>query len=259
MRVQQLFDLTGRVALVTGGGRGLGHAIALGLAEAGADVFVASRKRANCEAAAREIEALGRRAWALEVELGDPASVEALADRIFAETPRLDVLVNNSAVAWVAPTLEYPLDAWDRTFHVNVRGPWQLTRRAAAHMAERGGGSIIQIGSANSYQGDHERGQSIVAYNASKGALRALVKDLAVKLAPHRVRVNAIAPGAFQTAMMRGVDAEPERRAALIARIPQQRIGGEDDIKGAAVFLASDASAYVTGATLVVDGGMLAL
>ena len=259
MRVQELFDLSGRCALVTGGGRGLGRAIALGLAEAGADVFIASRKRENCEKAAREIEALGRRAWPLAVDLGEPDSVEALADQVLATTPRLHVLVSNSALAWVAPTLDYPLDAWERTFDVNVRGTWQLTRRAAAHMAERGGGSIIQITSANSYQGDHERRQSIVAYNASKGALRALVKDLAVKLAPHGIRVNAIAPGAFQTDMMRGVDADPERREALVARIPQHRIGGDDDIKGAAVFLASDAAAYVTGATLVVDGGMLAL
>src|SRR5262245_18172027 len=259
MRVQQLFDLSGRRALVTGGGRGLGRAIALGLAEAGADVFVASRKRENCEAAAREIEALGRRAWPLAVDLGDPGSVEALADRVLAETPRLHVLANNSALAWVAPTLDYPLDAWQRTFDVNVRGTWELTRRIAAHMAERGGGSIIQITSANSYQGDHERRQVIVAYNANKGALRAMIKDLAVKFAPHGIRVNAIAPGAFKTDMMRGVDADPERRAALLARIPQQRIAGDDDIKGAAVFLASDAAAYVTGATLVVDGGMLAL
>lgn len=259
MRVQQLFDLSGRCALVTGGGRGLGRAIALGLAEAGADLFIASRKRENCEAAAREIEALGRRAWPLEVDLGDPASVEALADQVLAATPRLHILVNNSALAWVAPTLEYPLEAWDRTFAVNVRGMWQLTKRAAVHMAQCGGGSIIQISSANSYQGDHEQRQAIVAYNASKGAVRALVKDLAVKLAPQRIRVNAIAPGAFQTAMMRGVDSDPERRELLLGRIPQRRIAGDDDIKGAAVFLASDASAYVTGATLVVDGGMLAL
>jgi gluconate 5-dehydrogenase len=259
VQTHELFDLSGRCALVTGGGRGLGRAIARGLAEAGADVFIASRKRANCEAAAREIEAIGRRAWPLEVDLGQPAAIDAMFDQVLAATPRLHVLVNNSAMAWVAPTLSYPLDAWERTFDVNVRGTWQLTQRAAAHMAEHGGGSIIQITSANSYQGDHERRQSIVAYNASKGALRALIKDLAVKLAPHAIRVNAIAPGAFQTDMMRGVDADPERHEALLARIPQRRIGGDDDIKGAAVFLASDASAYVTGATLVVDGGMLAL
>jgi gluconate 5-dehydrogenase len=259
VRVQQLFDLSGRWALVTGGGRGLGRAIALGLAEAGADLILASRKRENCEAVAREIEALGRRALVFSVDLGDSASVAAFAADALAAVPRIHVLVNNSALAWVAPTLEYPLEAWDKTFQVNVRGPWQLTQRIAARMAEQGGGSIVEVSSANSYQGDHERRQAIVAYNASKGAVRALVKDLAVKLAPHRIRVNAIAPGAFQTAMMRGVDADPERREMLVSRIPQRRIGGDDDIKGAAVFLASDAAAYVTGATLVVDGGMLAL
>ncbi len=259
MRVQQLFDLDGRTALVTGGGRGLGRFIALGLAEAGADVAVASRKRENVEAVAREIEQLGRRAWALEADLSDEASIDALADRVFAETGRLHILINNAAVAWAAPTLDYPLSGWDKTFAVNVRGLWQLSQRVARHMAERGGGSIIHVTSDDAYQGDKEEHQSIIAYHASKGAVRSLVKDMAVKLAPHGIRVNAISPGAFQTDMMRAVDADPARRAHILDRIPQRRIGGEDDVKGVAVFLASDAAAFVTGTTVVVDGGMLAL
>jgi gluconate 5-dehydrogenase len=126
-------------------------------------------------------------------------------------------------------------------------------------MAERGGGSIIHVTSDDAYQGDEEEHQSIIAYHASKGAVRSLVKDMAVKLAAHGIRVNAISPGAFQTDMMRPIEADPARRAHLLDRIPQRRIGGEDDVKGVAVFLASDAAAFVTGTTLVVDGGMLAL
>lgn len=259
MRVPELFDLAGRTALVTGGGRGLGRFIALGLAEAGADVAVASRKRGNVEAVAREIEALGRRAWALEADLADEASIDALADRVLAEVGRLHVLVNNAAVAWAAPTLDYPLAGWDRTFAVNVRGLWQLSQRVARHMAEQGGGSIIHVTSDDAYQGDKEENQAIIAYHASKGAVRSLLKDMAVKLAPHGIRVNAISPGPFQTDMMRPVEGDPERLAHLLDRVPQRRIGGEDDVKGVAVFLASDAAAFVTGATLVVDGGMLAL
>lgn len=259
MRVQQLFDLSGRTALVTGGGRGLGRFIALGLAEAGADVVVASRKRANVESVAAEIEALGRRGWALEADLGDEASIDALADDALAATGRLDVLFNNAAIAWAAPTLEYPLAGWDKTFAVNVRGLWQLSQRVARHMAEHGGGSIVHVTSDDAYQGDKEENQSIIAYHASKGAVRSLVKDMAVKLAPHGIRVNAISPGAFQTDMMKAVDGDPERRAHVLGRIPQARIGGEDDVKGVAVFLASDAAAFVTGTTVVVDGGMLAL
>ena len=126
-------------------------------------------------------------------------------------------------------------------------------------MAERGGGCIIHVGSNDAYQGDKEENQSLIAYHASKGAVRSLVKDMAVKLAPHGIRVNAISPGAFRTDMMRTTEADPVRFGHLLDRTPQRRIGDEDDIKGAAVFLASDAAAFVTGSTLVVDGGMLAL
>ena len=254
----ELFDLRGRTALVTGGGRGLGRWIALGLAESGADVVVASRKLENCEAVAAEIQALGRRGWALPVDLGDETSIAELVPRVLAVAPRVDVLVNNAALAWAAPTLEFPLAAWDRSFAVNVRGVFQLTQALARHMEEHGGGSVVNISSDNAYQGDREDRQAIVAYTASKGALRSLTKDLAVKLAPLGIRVNAISPGAFQTDMMSAIDAEPALREALLERIPLGRPGGADDIKGAAVFLASSASQFVTGTTLVVDGGMLA-
>jgi gluconate 5-dehydrogenase len=258
VHVRDLFDLTGKTALVTGGGRGLGRHIALGLAEAGADVVVASRKLANCQSVADAIEKLGRGALALEVDVGDADAAAALVDRCLAELPRLDVLVNNAALIWGAPTLEYPLEAWDRVFDVNVRGLWALSQRAARHMKEAGGGSMIHISSYSGLRGATEEGMPAIAYNASKGAVITLTKDMAVKLAPFGIRVNGIAPGAFDTDMMEHLRRDPERLRRYLATVPLARAGGEDDIKGAVVFLASDAAAYVTGHTLVVDGGTTA-
>ena len=257
MRVRQLFDLSGRTALVTGGGRGIGRHIALGLAEAGADVVVASRKLHNCEETARCLEALGRRSWAFAVDLASESQIDDLADRALAAVGRLDVLVNNAGVIWGAPTLDYPMEGWDRTFAVNVRGLWQLSQRVARHMAEAGGGSIIHISSISGFRGSLEEKEPAIAYNAAKGAVNTLTKDMAVKLAPHGIRVNAISPGAFDTDMMETLRDDEEKLARFLEQIPLNRPGGEDDVKGAAVFLASDAAAYVTGHNLVVDGGWL--
>jgi gluconate 5-dehydrogenase len=252
----RLFDLSGRTALVTGGGRGIGRHIALGLAEAGADVIVASRKRASCEETVRLVEACGRRGHALEVDLAREDQVERLADQALA-LGRLHILVNNAGVIWGAPTLEYPLAGWDKVFAVNVRALWQLSQRVARHMAEQGGGSIVHVSSISGFRGSLEEKEPAIAYNAAKGAVNTLTKDMAVKLAPHKIRVNAIAPGAFDTDMMDYVRDDPAKLARFLDQIPQKRAGGEDDVKGAAVFLASDAAAYVTGHVLVVDGGWL--
>jgi gluconate 5-dehydrogenase len=258
VHVRQLFDLTGRAALVTGGGRGIGRHIALGLAEAGADVFVASRTLASCEETARRVEGLGRRGIALQADLSKPAEVESLAERVLAATPRLQILVNNAAMVWGAPTLEYPLEGWDRVFDLNVRGLWLLSQRIARHMRDAGGGSIIHVSSISGFRGASEEGMPAIAYNASKGAVITLTRDMAAKLARHGIRVNGIAPGAFDTDMMDHLRAHPARLERYLATIPLRRAGGEDDVKGAAVFLASDASAFVTGHTLVVDGGTTA-
>ncbi len=254
MRVSELFDLTGRNALVTGGGRGLGRHIALGLAEAGADVFVASRKLENCEETAREIEKLGRRGVAIRADLSKPEEIDALADRVLSEVDRLHVLVNNAAVMWGEPTLEHTMKGWDKVFNVNVRGLWQLSQRVARHMVDAGGGNIIHVSSITAFRGAREEDEPDIAYNASKGAVATLTKEMAVKLAPYGIRVNAIAPGAFDTVMMNHV--RPDM-PGFLSKIPLGREGSGDDIKGVAVFLASDASAYVNGHSLVVDGGWL--
>ena len=259
MRVQELFDLTGKVALVTGGGRGLGRHFAIGLAEAGADVFLASRKLASCEKAAAAIEALGRRAVAIEADISKPESIEALVDRVLSEVPRIDILVNNAGTLWGAPTLDYPVKGWDRVFDLNVRGLWLLSQRVARHMKEAGGGSIIHISSVSGLKGNTEEDMPTIAYNASKGAVITLTKDMAVKLARYGIRVNGIAPGAFLSDMADHKHGDEELSASLMARVPQQRWALEDDAKGAVVFLASDAAAFVTGHTLLVDGGQGAL
>jgi NAD(P)-dependent dehydrogenase (short-subunit alcohol dehydrogenase family) len=259
VRVSELYDLSGRSALVTGGSRGIGRHMAVGLAEAGARVFVASRKLAACEAVAAEIRGSGGQAVALEADVSKPEDCEHLVARVLAATERLHVLVNNAARVWAAPALEYPLEGWDRVFDLNVRGLFALSQLAARHMRERGGGCIVNVGSISAWRAAPDAEQPVVAYNASKGAVAALTVDMAVKLAPYGIRVNCLAPGPFDTDMMNHIRHDPERMREYLKRVPLGRAGSEDDVKGAVVFLASDASRFVTGQTLVVDGGAMAL
>jgi gluconate 5-dehydrogenase len=259
VQTRELFDLEGRSALVTGGSRGIGRGIAQGLAEAGAHVFVSSRKAGACEHAAAEIREGGGRATAVAADAADPTAIDALLARVLEETPRLDIVVNNAGRVWAAPTLDYPLEGWDRVFALNVRGAFWLCRQAGRHMVAQGKGSIINVSSLSASFGASEEEQAIPAYNASKGALEALTRDLAVKLAPRGVRVNCIAPGPFDTDMFDHVRSDPQALAYHNAQVPLGRPGQADDIKGVAVFLASDAAAFVTGATLRVDGGVAAV
>ena len=258
MRSLELFDLTGKTALVTGGGRGIGRHIAAGLAEAGARVAIASRKLANLEEAAAEIRATGGDVLIFETDLAADGAPEALAEAVIAEAGRVDVLVNNSGRVWAAPTLEYPADGWDRVFDLNVRSLFLLSREIGVHMKDAGGGVIINVASISAFKGSREETQPVVAYNASKGAVVSLTRDLAVKLASHGIRVNAIAPGSFLTDMTNYVSYDEEKLARFNSTIPLGRSGEADDIKGVAVFLASDASSFMTGEIVVVDGGTMA-
>ncbi len=258
METRQLFDLSGRIAVVTGGGRGIGLDIAVGLAEAGSDVVLASRKLANCESAAEEIRKLGRRAWAMAVDMSKPAEIDAFAKHLAAAVPAVDILVNNAGVTWGAPVLDYPMEAWDKVYGINVRGLWQLSQHVARRMKDAGGGVIINVTSIGGYKGAPDLVQPAIAYNSSKGAVITLTKDMAVKFAPFGIRVNAIAPGPFLTDMMGHVRDNEHALAHMTRSVPLARTGERDDMKGVAVFLASRASAYVTGHILPVDGGIMA-
>lgn len=253
------FQLQDQVALVTGGGRGLGRYIAEGLAEAGAEVIVASRKIDNCREAAEAIRSAGGKAHAYKADVSKPEEVERLVDEILNEHGRIDVLVNNAALGWAAAFLDYPLEGWDRVFGLNVRAVFLLSQRVARHMKERGHGSIIQISSLSARFGASDEEQPVTAYMASKGAVEALTRDMAVKLAPHGIRVNAIAPGPFETDMLRHIQEDPEQRARHDRQVPMGRPGRAEDIQGVAVFLASEAASFVTGTTLTVDGGISAV
>ena len=255
MNARELFDLTGRTALVTGGGRGIGKAIATGLAEAGADVIVASRKRAACESVVETITAMGRRAWAIPSDLSKLEEIESLVTEAIDCSGRIDILVNNAAFAWGAPLLEHRPEDWDRVFDLNLRGLFFLSQGIARHMIEAGGGNIIHVSSIAALRGASDELEPSIAYTASKGALHTLTRDMAIKLAPHGIRVNALAPGAFDTDMLAYIKSDPGRHAAFLERMPLARVGEDDDAKGAVVYLASDASAFVTGQILVVDGG----
>ncbi|HPC84909.1 MAG TPA: glucose 1-dehydrogenase [Smithellaceae bacterium] len=261
MKLTDMFSLKGKVALVTGGGRGIGKFIATGLAEAGADIILTSRKIKNLEATAAELEANQKvKAVAIACDMAKEDTVDAMLKEAVAKFGRIDILVNNAGATWGAPTLDFPLEKWDQLFNVNVRGVWVLTQKVARLMKEQGGGNIINISSVMAFRGSIEEAHPAVPYNSTKAAINLLTMNLAVKLAPYKIRVNAIAPGFFHTDMMAYID-KPEFKAirdAIVNEIPLRRVGEIDDMKGAAVFLASEASRFITGHIMVVDGGQIA-
>ncbi|MGH9104979.1 MAG: SDR family oxidoreductase [Acidimicrobiales bacterium] len=256
MRVHELFDLSGKVAVVTGGGSGIGRQMADALAELGADVVVCARKLERCEQACAELARLGVRALALRCDLRQPGDAQAVVDRTLAELGRLDILVNDAGTSWGAPAEETPLGGWQKVIDVNLTGLFLMSQAAGRQMIAQGSGSIVNIASVAGLRGSPAGTLDAVAYSASKGGVISLTRDLAWKWARQGIRVNAIAPGWFPTDMSRA----PLERAggSLLSRIPLGRFGGPDDLKGAVAFLASPAGAYVTGHILVVDGGQSA-
>jgi NAD(P)-dependent dehydrogenase (short-subunit alcohol dehydrogenase family) len=248
-----VFDLTGKVALVTGATRGLGRAMAEGLARAGAAVAVNSRKPEACAAAAKEIaEETGRETMAAPCHVSDWDALPALVDAVYARFGRIDVLVNNAGInPTPKPVAEMTQEYWDKLQGVNVKGPLRLSQLVAPRMAQQGGGSIVQVITVGAYLG----GPGMSAYTAGKAALRNLTKVMAAEWAPLGVRVNAIAPGSFMTDMMRGAAELPGFLDGAANLSYQRRIADPDEIVGATVFLASRASSFVTGTVLMVTGG----
>jgi gluconate 5-dehydrogenase len=255
VNAKQLFDLTGRVAIVSGGSMGLGLQMAEALAEMGANLVLCARKRERCEEVAVRLRRLGVEVLALACDVKDKASVQAVVEETLARFGRIDILLNNAGVSWGAPVEEMTLEQWDKVLATNLTGTFLFCQAVSKAMAAQGAGKIINVASVAGLKGSSPELQAI-GYAASKGGVITFTKDLACKWAQHNIQVNAIAPGWFPTHMSGWVI--EHRKDSLLEDIPLGRFGGDHDLKGAAVFLASDASAYVTGHVLVVDGGQTA-
>lgn len=251
----ELFSLEGKVAVVTGASRGIGRAIALGFADAGADVAVAARSEGDLKTLVKEIDSKGRRAVAVPTDVTDRAQIENLIQTAVAELGGLHILVNNAGgTKFMSPVVALRPDGWDKALRLNLDSVFHATQLAAQHMIGAGGGSIIQISSVAGIMG----AQGLSFYSAAKGGVRLMSQAVAKELAGSGVRVNSISPGWVATDLNANLHEDEDSSKFVISQIPMGRWGQAEEIVGAAVYLASDASSFVTGTTLVVDGGQTA-
>jgi len=259
MSVRQLFDLTGRTALVTGGSRGLGLQIAAALGEMGARLVLAARKPDELEAASAQLRGDGVDASWIAADTTKEGDIAALVDGALQRLGGIDILVNNAGATWGAPAEEHPLEAWDKVMNLNVRGTFLLTQAVGRRsMIPRRYGRIVIVASIAGLRGNAPGTMKTIAYNTSKGALVNFTRALASEWGPHGITVNALAPGFFPSKMTRGVIAQ-FGADALASGSPLQRLGGDEDLKGAALLFASDAGRHITGQILAVDGGVTAV
>jgi len=251
----KIFDLSGRVAIITGGSVGLGRQMADGLAEMGANLVLCARKKERCEHAAAELQAAGVKVLALACDVKDPASIQKVADAALEKFGRIDILINNAGTSWGAPVESMTLEQWNKVIETNLTGTFLFSQAVGRAMIAQRRGKIINIASVAGLRGSSPK-FSAIGYSSSKGGVIIFTKDLACKWGMHNIQVNAIAPGWFPTEMSEKVI--ERNKESLLAGIPLGRFGGPQDLKGAAIFLASSASDFVTGHTLVVDGGQSA-
>ena len=247
-------ELNGKVAVVVGGTSGIGRAIAHGFAEAGADVIPTSRRAEQVESTAREIEEYGRGSLRVTSDVSDRASLEHVLNEAVRAFGKVDILVNSAGRTKRAPTIDFSEDDWDAIIDTNLTGTLRACQVFGKHMLERESGSIINIASLSTFVALNE----VAAYSASKAAVGSLTKSLAVEWSRLGVRVNAIAPGVFRTALNTKLLDETERGREFLVRTPMKRFGNVEELAGAAIFLASDAASFVSGEIIAVDGGFLA-
>ena len=251
--LKALFDLTGKVALVTGGSRGLGQEMAEGLAEAGASLMLLARREQWLTPTVDEFRACGFRAEGMVCDVSNCDEVQAAIDRTIATYGQIDILVNNAGVTWGQPIEDHELEKWEMVLKINLTGAFLFSQRAGREMLKRRSGTIINVASVAGLKGSMENGQHIVSYVAAKGGMIAMTREFAAKWARRGIRVNAIAPGFFPSRMTEKVLAHAQ--AQIESGVPMGRIGAAGELKGVAVFLATPASGYITGQTIVVDGG----
>ena len=256
--VRQLMDLTGQVAIITGGAAGIGLQMAYALGEAGADLVLAARKYDRCATVAEAMEKeLGVKVMPARCDISNFEEIDDLYEKVMERFDRVDILVNNSGATWGAPSLEFPIEGWQKVVHTNVTGTWLMCQKAGRIMSKRMYGRIINVASLAAFVGAQAEVMDAVAYQTSKAAIAGLTKDLAVKWARYNITVNAIAPGWFPTKLSQGtLEASGDRIKQFI---PMNRFGGEDELKVATVCLASPGASYTTGAVLSVDGGCVAM
>ncbi len=255
-KVHGLFSLAGKIAIVTGGSKGLGLMMAEGLAEAGADLVLCARNLAPCRQAAKRLAEIGGKAMAFRCDVSNPEDVKALIKKTIARFGRIDILINNAGYVWEEPLEKVSVAKWNQTMAVNMTGTFLCSQAAGKEMIEQGGGKIINIVSIAGLASTPVDVADNVPYSTSKGAIVAFTRDLARKWSRYHINVNAIAPGFFSTEMSEYL--VEHRWPQMMNGIPMQRLGEKDEIKGVAVFLASEAANYITGQILAVDGGAMA-
>ncbi len=253
------FSLEGKVAVITGGSRGIGEATALGFAKAGADVVVTSRKLPELERVAQAVEDLGQKSMAIATHVGRLDQIKNLVDQVVAEFGRIDILVNNAGTSIAGAAIDLDERAWDALMNINLKGVFFLSQTAAKVMKDNGGGKIINVSSINAFRPAFPT----CTYAISKAAIMMATKTMAKEWAEYNIRVNAIAPGSIETALLNAIwynlseDDTKKAKEITAAGVPLKRIGDPKEIADVMIFLASDASSYVTGQTIVVDGGVL--
>ena len=258
MNVKKLFDLSGKVALITGGSRGLGLQIAEGLGEMGARVVITARKAGELEEAKAHLKGMGIDALTLVNDLQNTDSVRPLVEQVLKSCGQIDVLVNNAGAAWGAPAEDHPLEAWYKIINLNLTAVFLMSQTVGKlSMIPRKYGRIINLASIAGLVGTDPRMMPTIAYNASKGGVVNFTRSLAVEWAHYGITVNAIAPGVFPSKMSQGMIAKAEQ--VIMDITPMKRLGTDYDLKGLAVLLASDASGYITGQTVAVDGGVVSM